>query len=63
MSYVKVMLIDGDDDIWWEMPPDAVDRLASARDTQSLAMAAARIRDAINRVDEAIGSQDGTTTE
>lgn len=54
MAAVSVVVLDADDEIWWEMPPEMVDRLLSAETTNDYAIIGRQLKDAVKHADECI---------
>lgn len=54
MASVQVAVMDGEDNIWWEMPEATVDRLMVADSTVELAQIARMLKDHIRDADEKI---------
>lgn len=54
MAAVTVVVLDQEDEIWWEMPPDMVDRLLRADTTNDYALIARQLRDAVKNADEQV---------
>lgn len=50
--YVHIAILDGNDDVWWEMPEDMTDSVMRADTTRDYAIIGRSIQDALRTADE-----------
>lgn len=54
MALVSVVVVDSEDDIWWEMPDDMVDRLMRAETTGEYAAIARDLGEHVAHAEESV---------